>query len=79
MRSPAQAWDRSASASRRSTSNKAAIRYAESVKFELTTESDTMPLGGWFSPLGLGLGYGSVGIDGGLGLSGSQLGLPSFY
>jgi hypothetical protein len=61
------------------TSNKAAIRYAESVKFELTTESDTMPLAGWFSPLGLGLGYGSVGINGGLGLSGAQLGLPSFY
>jgi hypothetical protein len=60
-------------------SNKAAIKYAESVRFELTTESDTMPLGGWFSPLGLGLGYGSVGITGGLGLSGSQLGLPSFY
>jgi hypothetical protein len=61
------------------TSNKAAVRYAESVRFELTTESDTMPLAGWFSPLGLGLGYGSVGIDGGLGLSTSQLGLPSFY
>jgi hypothetical protein len=60
-------------------SNKASIKYAESVRFELTTESDTMPLAGWFSPLGLGLGYGSVGIDGGLGLSGSQLGLPSFY
>jgi hypothetical protein len=61
------------------TSNKAGIKYAESVRFELTTESDTMPLGGWFSPLGLGLGYGSVGINGGLGLSGAQLGLPSFY
>jgi hypothetical protein len=61
------------------TSNKAAIKYAESVRFELTTESDTMPLAGWFSPLGLGLGYGSVGINGGLGLSGSQLGLPTFY
>jgi hypothetical protein len=61
------------------TSNKAGIKYAESVRFELTTESDTMPLGGWFSPLGLGLGYGSVGIGGGLGLSGAQMGLPSFY
>jgi hypothetical protein len=61
------------------TTNKAAIKYAESVRFELTTESDTMPLGGWFSPLGLGLGYGGVGVNGGLGLSGSQLGLPAFY
>lgn len=60
-------------------SNKADIRYAESVRFELSTESDTMPLGGWFSPLGLGLGYGGVGVGGGLGLSASQLGLPSFY
>jgi hypothetical protein len=60
-------------------SNKADIKYMESVRFELSTESDTMPLGGWFSPLGLGLGYGSVGIAGGLGLSASQLGLPSFY
>jgi hypothetical protein len=60
-------------------SNKADIRYAESVRFELSTESDTMPIGGWFSPLGLGLGYGSVGISGGLGLSASQLGLPTFY
>jgi hypothetical protein len=61
------------------TSNKADVKYMESVRFELSTESDTMPLGGWFSPLGLGLGYGSVGISGGLGLSSSQLGLPSFY
>ncbi len=60
-------------------SNKADIKYAESVRFELSTESDTMPLAGWFSPLGLGLGYGSVGVTGGLGLSGDQLGLPSFY
>jgi hypothetical protein len=60
-------------------SNKADIKYAESVRFQLSTESDTMPLGGWFSPLGLGLGYGSVGISGGLGLSGAGLGLPSFY
>jgi hypothetical protein len=60
-------------------SNKADIRYAESVRFELSTESDTMPLGGWYSPLGLGLGYGSVGISNGLGLSASQLGLPTFY
>jgi hypothetical protein len=61
------------------TDCKADIKYAESVRFQLSTESDTMPLGGWFSPLGLGLGYGSVGISGGLGLSGAQLGLPSFY
>jgi hypothetical protein len=60
------------------TSNKADIKYAESVRFELSTESDTMPLGGWYSPLGLGLGYGSVGVAGGLGLSGAQLGLPGF-
>lgn len=59
-------------------SNKASVKYAESVRFELTTESDTMPLGGWFSPLGLGLGYGSVGVAGGLGLTGAQLGLPGF-
>ncbi len=61
------------------TDSKADIKYAESVRFELSTESDTMPLGGWFSPLGLGLGYGGVGVAGGLGLSASQLGLPSFY
>jgi hypothetical protein len=61
------------------TSNKADIKYAESVRFELSTESDTMPLGGWFSPLGLGLGYSSVGINGGLGMSTGVLGTPLYF
>jgi hypothetical protein len=61
------------------TSNKAGIKYAESVRFELTTESDTMPLGGWFSPLGLGLGYSDVGISGGLGMTTGGLGMPFYF
>jgi hypothetical protein len=60
------------------TSNKADIKYAESVRFTLTTESDTMPLSGFGYPLGLGLGYLGVGVNGGLGTSGA-LGTPFFY
>jgi hypothetical protein len=61
------------------TSNKADIKYAESVRFTLTTESDTMPLGGFGYPLGLGLGYLGYGVNGGLGTSGNGLGMPFFY
>lgn len=60
------------------TSNKADIRYMESVRFTLTTESDTMPLGGFGYPLGLGLGYLGVGVNGGLGNSGG-IGTPFYY
>jgi len=60
------------------TSNKADIKYVESVRFTLTTESDTMPLGGFGYPLGLGLGYVGVGVNGGLGNSGG-IGTPFYY
>lgn len=58
-------------------SSKADIKYAESVRFTLTTESDTMPIGGFGYPLGLGLGYLGVGVNGGIATGG--LGMPLFY
>ncbi len=60
------------------TTDRADIKYAESVRFTLTTESDTMPISGFGYPLGLGLGYLGVGVNGGLGTSGS-LGTPFYY
>ena len=60
-------------------SNKADIKYAESVRFQLTTESDSLPLGGFGYPLGLGLGYLGFGVGGGLGMTGGGLGMPFFF
>lgn len=61
-------------------SNKANVKYAESVKFQLTTDSDTLNFGGFGYPLGLGLGYGSVGVfGGGTSMSNGGLGTPYYY
>jgi hypothetical protein len=48
-------------------------------EFTLTTESDTMPLGGFGYPLGLGLGYLGVGVNGGLGMTNGGIGMPFYY
>lgn len=60
-------------------SNKANVRYAESVQFQLSTESDSMSLGGFGYPLGLGLGYSGVGFNGAIGTTGNSLGVPFYY
>jgi hypothetical protein len=61
------------------SSNKASIKYAESIKFQLTTESDTMNLGGFYSPLGLGLGYSNVGVLGSTSMANGGLGMPYYF
>ncbi|WP_197535227.1 hypothetical protein [Methanocella arvoryzae] len=61
------------------SSNRASIKYAESIKFQLTTESDTLDLGGFYSPLGLGLGYGSVGVFGSTSMANGGLGMPFYF
>ncbi len=40
--------------------DKSSVKYAESIKFEFTTESDKVQLAGCGYPLGLGLGYSSA-------------------
>ena len=61
-------------------SNKASVKYAESVKFQLTTDSDTLDFGGFGYPMGLGLGYSGVGVfGGGTGMSSGALGTPSYF
>lgn len=62
----------------RISSNKATIRYAESIKFQLITESDQINFGGFGYPLGLGLGYTSAQVDGAQMGMGS-LGMPFYY
>lgn len=61
------------------STNKADIKYMESVKFQISTESDTMPLGGFGFPLGLGLGYTNVGMTGSTGMAYGGLGMPFYY
>lgn len=61
------------------SSNKASVKYAESIKFQLTTESDTLNLGSFYSPLGLGLGYGSVGMLGSTSMANGGLGMPYYF
>lgn len=62
------------------TSNKASIRYAESVRFQLTAESDTLPIGAFMQPFGLGIGYSSVGLyGGGTGMTSGGLGMPFYF
>lgn len=59
------------------TNEKSTVKYAESVKFEFSTESDSFQIGGFGYPLGLGLGYSSarVGTDPGLGV----LSMPYYF
>jgi len=58
-------------------SNQADVKYSESVRFALTTDSDTIPMCGFGYPLGLGLGYGSVGVAGaGLNTGNNGVGTP---
>lgn len=59
-------------------SNKAQLKYAESVKFQFTTESDRINFAGYGFPMGMGLGYTSGAVVGGAaGYTG--LGSPSYY
>lgn len=46
------------------SSNKTSIKYAESIKFSVTTESDRMTFPSFSMPLGLGLGYSNAQIAG---------------
>ncbi len=61
-------------------SNTASVKYAESVKFQLTTDSDTLNFGGFGYPLGMGLGYSGVGVfGGGTSMSNGGLGTPYYF
>ncbi len=44
------------------TNDKSSVKYAESIKFEFTTESDKFQMAGFGYPLGLGLGYTSANV-----------------
>jgi hypothetical protein len=61
------------------SSNQATVKYAESIRFQLTTESDSMNLGSFYSPIGLGLGYSSVGMLGSTSMANGGLGMPYYF
>jgi len=44
------------------SNEKSSVKYAESIRFEFTTESDKFQMAGFGYPLGLGLGYTSANV-----------------